>query len=589
MAGCQTGDRRRTNVTKRFGSRVLTNAVVTDKTQAKRLDGDGRNAKVTLASYQDKDLDSQAGLIGSSVSEDDLLAPGSTEPTTPSPSDLVAPPAPAAEDAIEEVEGVEEVEELGEVEGVQDADEIAIDAGALPRTDSELAPVATDQPVISLDQVIDSVRNCYPEIEIAIGEIESANGKILASWGEFDQVFTGHSISQPLGFYQTYRNGVGLSRPLYNGGEVYGTYRIGDGNFEPWYGERETNEGGEFKAGFSLPLLKDRNIDERRAKLLASGYQRDQIESNVEARLLQFQRFATQAYWDWVASGRAVKIQQQLLDLANTRVDQIRIRLEAGDVAEIIQIDNDRLIAKRKNSLIKARRQLEKSAIKMSLFWRDSQCQPTIADASQVPTEFPLSVQIESGQRDADIENAFNVRPELIELAAARREACIDLRYAENLTLPKVDFKGFAGQDVGGETSSTGDKTPFELQLGVLAEVPIQRRKGFGKIRVAQGKLAQIEAKIRFSSDKIRGEIQDAASGVNAAVDQIEQSQENLRLTQKSLELGRIYFEEGEIDLLALNIYESAAADAGLELLDAQLKYFYYRTVYETAISGKFE
>ena len=106
---------------------------------------------------------------------------------------------------------------------------------------------------------------CYPEIEVAIGEIEAAEGKIISSWGQFDTAFAAFSMSQPLGFYQNYRNGAGITKPLYNGGEVYGTYRIGRGNFEPWYGERATDEGGEFKAGFSLPLLKDRAIDLRRA------------------------------------------------------------------------------------------------------------------------------------------------------------------------------------------------------------------------------------------------------------------------------------------------------------------------------------
>lgn len=442
---------------------------------------------------------------------------------------------------------------------------------------------------LTLEQVISSVANCYPEIEVAIGEIETANGKVLASWGEFDQIFSAHSISQPLGFYQNYRNGVGMSRPLFGGGEVYGTYRIGDGDFEPWYGERETNEGGELKAGFSTPLLKNRLIDKRRADLYASGYQRDQVESNVESRLLKYQRFATQAYWDWVASGQAVQVQKKLLQLAEQRVSQIATRIEEGDLAQIAQIDNDRFIAKRKNSLIKARRSLEKAAIKLSLFWRDQGCAPVVVDESRLPTYFPDSFQIGSQQLSADIQTALSVRPELQELVAARKQACIELQYARNLTLPKVDLKGYAGQDIGGETSSKGDKTPFELQLGVLAEVPIQRREGLGKIRAAEGKLSQIDAKSRFVSDKIRAEVQDAVSAVNASHEQILQSKENLRLTRRSLELGQLAFQEGDIDLITLNIYESSVADAALQLLDAQFKYFFSRVIYQTAISARFD
>ena len=499
---------------------------------------------------------------------------------------------PASEDTPGNQAGDIEDFELQPQDSAEDELDSAMDEEQVTGESSDAVSGSRSSPAnpnrLTLEQVLDSVANCYPEIEVAIGEIESANGKVLASWGEFDQIFSAHSISQPLGFYQTYRNGAGISRPLFSGGEVYGTYRIGDGNFEPWFGERETNEAGEFKAGFSIPLVKDRSIDERRAKLFSSGLQRDQVEANVEARLLMFQRFATQSYWDWVAAGQAVQIQQRLLKLAEQRVDQISERIEKGDLAEIARIDNDRFIAKRKNDLIKSQRLLEKTAIKLSLFWRDENCCPLIASESRLPAIFPVGSKILDGQLAADIMMALSVRPELEELRAAREEACVDLRYAQNLTLPKVDVKGFAGQDIGGETSSTGDKTPFELQIGVLAEVPIERRQGFGKIQAARGKITQIDAKTQFVSDKIRAEVQDAASAVNAAYEQILQSEENVRLTRRSLELGRLAFRGGDIDLLALNIYETSVADAELQLLEAQFKFFFYRAIYETAISGQF-
>ena len=466
--------------------------------------------------------------------------------------------------------------------------QLAPDPDAERKMGQGIADEGPNEFALTLPQVLTSVRDCYPEIRIAMAEIETAKGKAFATLGSFDQMLSAHSISQPLGFYQTYRNGVGINQPLFSGGEVYSTYRIGDGNFEPWFGERETNEGGEFKAGFDLPFLKNRAIDARRAKRFAALFQQEQVESNVNFRLLLFQRFATQAYWDWVASGMAVKIQERLLELAETRVDQIEELVEAGDQAGIAQIDNDRLIAKRKNDLIKANRLLEKTAIKLSLYWRNELCQPVIAPPTQLPRSFPDPVTISEEQLMSDISTALSMRPELVELQAQRKEACIDLSYARNLTLPKLDLKGFAGQDVGGAASSKGDKTPFELQVGLIAEVPIQRREGLGKIQAAEGKIAQIDSKIQFTSDKIRTEIQDAASAVTAAIAQIQQSRENLDLTRQALELGGVLFFEGDIDVIALNIYETAVADAELQVLDAQFKYFFYQAIYETAIRGTF-
>ena len=461
-----------------------------------------------------------------------------------------------------------------------------IQLGNFIKPASNNTSVSLDSNSLSLDDILVSVANCYPAINIAIAELQSAEGKIVASLGAFDSTLEGHSISQPLGFYQTYRNGVGLTRQLYSGGEVYGTYRIGDGNFEPWFGERETNEAGEFKLGFSLPLLKDTVIDERRAKLNSARLQRDQLSFNFDTRLLFFQRLASQSYWNWVAAGQVIKVQQQLLDLAEKRVDLIKIRVERGDLAELANIDNNRFIAKRKNSLIKANQMLRQSAIKLSLYLRDEDCNPLIASDTQLPADFPGATSIDQQRLDLDIQQALNVRPELAELRTARREAAVDLQYARNLTLPKVDLKGFAGQDIGGETSSKGDKTPFELQLGVVAEVPIQRREGLGKIRVAQGKIAQIDAKLRLVSDKITAEIKDAATAVNAAFNQIQQSRENLRLALQALDLGRKTFEAGDIDLIALNIYETSVADAQFQLIDAQFSYFFYRAIYDAAIQS---
>ncbi len=441
-------------------------------------------------------------------------------------------------------------------------------------------------PVLQLDEVLLSVIECYPLIDVAIGELEAAEGKIITSFGEFDSILAARSESQALGFYQNYRNGVDLVQPLYGGGEVFGGYRIGRGNFEPWYGERETNDAGEFKVGFALPFLKDRFIDSRRADLFRARAGQQQVESSVNARLLQFQRFAMQAYWDWLAAARAVEVQQQLLDLALRRVDQIAGRIEKGDLAEIARIDNDRFIAGRRNELIKARRSVEKAAIKLSLFYRDGDCQPIIATAEQVPDSLPDFGPIGMEQLDFDVAQALAIRPELTELQAARRMACVDLRQAQNLTLPALDAAGFAAQDIGAEASPLGDKTPFQLELGMFAEVPLQRREGRGKIRIAEGKIAQIDAKLQFVCEKIRAELQDAASAVNAAFEQIQQSQMNVELSQRSLELGRQLFDAGDIDLIELNIYETSVADAELLLISAYFKYFFNLAAYETARSG---
>jgi outer membrane protein TolC len=542
--GCRTGKRPGltsvTAVSTTTGSPSKSARKSAQKSPQKSTQANPQDADINLVSYQKRQ---QQDPLGGET------APDSPEPTPPNqfPTNQ-SPPTPNPASQV-----------------VADVD------GATP---------------ITLNRILDSVTDFYPEIEIAIGEIEAADGKVLSSLGRFDSVFAADSISQPLSFYKNYRNGVGVAQPLFRGGEVYGTYRIGRGKFEPWYGERATDEGGEFKAGFALPLLKDRAIDARRTALRSAEANRDLVSADVESRLLLFQRLATQFYWDWVASGRAVQTQQKLLDLARQRVKQINERVEKGDLATIAQIDNDRFIAKRQNDLIKAQRFLEKAAIKLSLFYRDQNGSPIIAKSNQLPNNFPQTQRITDDQRNSDITTAITVRPELLALAAARRLASVELQYANNLTLPKLDVKGFASKDIGPLASPLGDKRPFELNVGLIAEVPIQRREALGKIQTAQAKLSQLDGKIRLTTDKIRAELQDATSAVNAAYDQIEQSQKNAELARRSLELGRKAFDAGDIGLIELNIYETAVADAELQLLEAFFKYFFSRANYEAAKSG---
>ena len=68
---------------------------------------------------------------------------------------------------------------------------------------------------LSLEKVFESVESCLPQIEMAMQQIEAADGNLMASMGKFDTVLSGHSLAQPLGFYETYRNQLGINQPLW--------------------------------------------------------------------------------------------------------------------------------------------------------------------------------------------------------------------------------------------------------------------------------------------------------------------------------------------------------------------------------------
>lgn len=59
-----------------------------------------------------------------------------------------------------------------------------------------------------------------------------------------------------------------------------------------------------------------------------------------------------------------------------TRVEQIDVRVDEGDLKQITRINNEQLIAAREAKVIEATRKLQETAIKLSLFYRDVTGQP---------------------------------------------------------------------------------------------------------------------------------------------------------------------------------------------------------------------
>lgn len=451
-----------------------------------------------------------------------------------------------------------------------------IAAGAASPLDGEPAlaerELAEVEP-LTLDDVIVSVRVAFPAIRQALARQQEFAGRVTTAWGDFDDQLEGESINRPLGYYENYRHALGLKKPLITGGSLSGGYRLGDGFFEPWYGERETDEGGEFKLGVDLPLLQGRAIDKRRAALRAAQLESARTRPELSLELLSAQAAAAVAYWDWVAAGLNVRIQQRLLDLGVERADQIERRIRAGDEAEFTRIDNERLIASRQIKLIESQRKFGQSAVTLSLYLRDLQGQPSLPAADLLSGDYP-AVSPANIEPTSIIAAAIEQRPEVQVLAYDASVLRVQLAEAENQYLPELNVVLQGAQDVGGKTSSKGDKSEGELETGIYGSVPLQRRAARGKIASTRAKLRQVEAKLQWTQDKIATEIQKIMVARQAALEQIEQAEKNVALAQESLRFGRIALDEGEITLPVLNIYEQALADAEAALVIAKGEYF---------------
>ena len=446
-----------------------------------------------------------------------------------------------------------------------------------------LPPVGPNQPIV-LEQVIDAIYQSYPLLRIAIAGRDIAAGDNVSAQGEFDLKLKGDTLNQPQGFYQTYRQRVGFDQPLYGGGNVFGAYRIGQGYFEPWYGNRETNGGGEFQLGLSVPLWQNRAVDERRAQLWRTAYGQSLVEPEIRSQLLEFVCDGSIAYWEWVAAGQNFRYAEQLLQLAEDRDQQLRSQVEEGDRAEADLTDNQRLIVGRRVKRLATLQKLQTTAVKLSLYLRMPGGTPFVPDPQLLPVAFPEPFPVARDALPQDILFAQARRPELMALDITRQQLAVDHQQAVNLLQPTLDGQMLNSKDVGLPTQK-GDKTPYQLEAGLLFSVPLQRRKAKGKITSVEGKIAQWHAKRQYASDKISVEVQAAVIALDMAFQAVIQAREAIRLNEEMQRFETIKLEKGDSDFLRLNLRETATFDARVAEVESLLRYFESQSEYRAAIA----
>lgn len=437
--------------------------------------------------------------------------------------------------------------------------------------------------LVRLENVIASSVQFYPEIQQAIAGRQIASGDLLSANGAFDYKLQGFALALIDGFYENERVSFKAEQPLYGGGFINGGYKYGDGDFQPWYLERETNEGGEFAIGLGVPLARNRTIDERRSTLLQSQLDVVLVEPLIQQQSLMVSLFAANSYWEWVAANAKLSVQRQLLELALTRKEQVEFRIKKGDLPPAAQIDNLRFIASRKAKLVDSQRKVESSAIKLSFYLRDAQGQPILIGRAIEDARFPVTVPLNLNTFFNDQGQALGTRPEFQVLQTQLSQLEIELAQANNLRLPEVNFVADLSKDVGGAASSSRDKTPFEAEGGFAGSWEPWQRKALGKAQAVRGKMLQLQAKRQLTQDKIIAELRDARSALNAAARKVEQAIANVELARQTLDNGRKQFDAGDIDLIILNILEQANADAQTDLIDAQAEYRVALAAYQIA------
>ncbi|WNG57366.1 TolC family protein [Archangium gephyra] len=344
----------------------------------------------------------------------------------------------------------------------------------------------------------------------------------------------------------------------------------GTGQVPPYYGEYETLSGGELRAGVEIPLWRNRSIDKRRADVAKARLRLDIAGFTLAGEQLGLQREAAYHYWDWVAAGQQLAIAEAQYSLAVTRHEQLARRVAQGDIPQLEHTENERALLEREAERVAARRKLDQTALKLSLYLRDGEGRPVRVSTSRLPESLPMPDDAFEAELDAWLEKALRQRPELRELALQGEVVQLDAELARNQTAPAVDLGVAVLRDFGRGPDSL---RPTELQASLMLDIPLQARGARGQARAAEAKRAAVDAKARLTQDKVVTEVRDTLSALHAAHERVGLAKSAADVARRLARAELARFEHGATSLLFVNLREQTAADAELKEVKALVDY----------------
>lgn len=425
---------------------------------------------------------------------------------------------------------------------------------------------------LRLEQVIHSSLQSFPAVLAASKRREIAAGEKLAAEGGFDTIIKMYSKSSLAGQYQNENVDVGFEQPTeFSGATFFGGYRRGTGKYPVYEGKSETATDGEVRAGVLIPLWRNRDIDRRRASLAQAELNQLIASHEYDQQLLELERQATHRYWDWVLAGRRVMIARHLLDVAKARSDGISGRIHQGDLPAIDATENQRAVVEREERVIAAERALEQAAIQLSLFLRTPEGNSLLPNAEDLPQGFPKAKDHHHRPLEELIDDALLKRPEIVRIETQIRHSQVESQLVQNQRMPAIDLTISGAQDFGISQSNLVNRS--ELYAGVVIDMPVQQRVAEGKGIVAEANVSRLMAERQLAEDRVRNEIRDSVSAINAALKRIALADQQRSLARQLEEGEKTKYLLGESNLMLVNLRELASGDAAMTYADALNSY----------------
>jgi outer membrane protein, heavy metal efflux system len=434
----------------------------------------------------------------------------------------------------------------------------------------EIETVRSTSNELSFEKVIRTVEKNFPLTELSKMQVDESAGRSLSAGGAFDFRLSAQTAiledSYTQRMYDVQISQQVAKTPL----DFYAGWRRGLGQFRAYEGKSSTGSDGEMRLGFKLPLLRNFLSDSARAKYSIAEFGEKASREEFRFKVLEYKNKASEKYWDWIGAYYRTEMVLKLYDLANSRLAQVRRKVQMGSYAAINEVEMERTILDRKVQLIESEQRYQKFALELSLYNRDPSGKPDVKMI--VPAGLKvngiLPAEFEIGPAEEALENALTLRGDLLALNQNLSSSEVLVALSENQILPRLDANFEYAVDRGapkeGETEVRG----------VLSfSMPLENRESRGNLIASRARLEQAQINNTFLRDQIRQEVLILHSSLLAAYQKARALQLDQELTEKLAAAERRRFTGGLSSLLIVNLREQSANDVAIKALESAVEF----------------
>lgn len=427
--------------------------------------------------------------------------------------------------------------------------------------------------VFSLDYFLKLVNDNYPKLQAADTERRISTAKRLEKSGAFDPVFTStneylrvQDIFTPGEAKNAIHNESRVDMLTRSGIKVFTGMRLNPNDTKTPF--VPTGKSGEYYAGVSVPLFRGLKINEKKAAEEQAKLGEPLAAQIFGATRLEVLLKAAAVYWDWVGAKARVDIARNLLKIAEARVEQIKQRVENGDVPALDIAESEQEIQRRLAALVKTERELQKASLTLSVFlWDENGSSRIVPAPKNMPKLRPEPRSLSDSEWMEGRKSALSLRPELKKISIEREQALIDKKLAQNMILPAMDAYLLQGADTGPQGIGP------VVRAGMVVNMPLRQRTARGLAEAARFKIQKLNLDEKAEKVRIQAEVDDTVSAVNTSY---QRWAATLLEVQKAMQVEqgeRIRFGIGDSTLFLVNQRERASAEAQMRLVEVHVEY----------------